>query len=233
MQGFLLADKEEGISSFAVIRRLRRITGVQKIGHAGTLDPFASGLLIIAIGRSHTRQIHEFQALPKRYTGTIQLGRSTDTLDPEGELLEEMPEEIPDLEAKIKEIIPKFTGYVMQTPPSFSAKKVDGKRAYKLARQGDAPILDPVEIYIHDLSLKVIKSGEFPVLEIQCQCSKGTYVRQLAADIAKALGSIGYLATLRRTAIGDYSVDSALNITDDTEKVSQQELFHALPNPGS
>ena len=207
----LLIDKPVGWTSFDAVNflrsKLRRETGNKKIkvGHAGTLDPFATGLLIIAVGRENTKRIDEFQKLPKTYITTLHLGATTDTFDCTGIITENLNKKNP-TESEITTILNNFIGPQLQLPPMFSAKKIDGQRLYKLARQGKEVERQPNEITIYDI--KLIKYS-FPELTFEVQCSTGTYIRTLANDIGQKLGIGAYCQTLRRTRIGDFSVDQA------------------------
>ncbi len=201
-EGFILIDKSPGKSSFYVVKQLRRITGVKKIGHAGTLDPFASGLLILLIGKNYTRQSDSFLNLSKEYHATLFLGKSTDTYDIEGQVTTESSDQ-PSLEA-LKEALSQFQGYVWQTPPMYSAKKMKGKKLYELARQGIVVERPPVQVFMHVELLRY----EYPWVELQVSCSKGTYIRSLANDLGVVLGCGAFLQGLRRTKIGPYTVEN-------------------------
>lgn len=206
---FVLVDKPAGWTSFDVVAKLRSTLKVKKIGHAGTLDPAATGLLIIGCGKA-TKRLEEFQNLSKEYTGEIKLGATTKTDDSEA------PEEnIKDAShISLKDIIAakeKLTGKILQTPPLYSAKHVQGKRAYALARKEkefEIPASE-VEIYSFDIA-----QYNPPVAEFLVQCSKGTYIRSLARDLGEILKCGAYLLSLRRSAIGNYSAGSALNIEE-------------------
>lgn len=211
-EGFLLVDKPIGCSSFQMIYRLRKLCSVQKIGHAGTLDPFASGLLIIGIGKTYTRQLEDMVQLPKTYVGTMVLGIETDTLDSYGQVLNRTVIDSSPLLDKIPNTVSKFIGPISQIPPQFSAKKKEGKVAYQMAQSNQEIQLSAQDIHIYDLCVTPKQLAPFPILEIKTHCSKGTYVRQLAYDIAKDLGTVAYLNSLRRTQIGPYSIKDAISI---------------------
>ena len=207
--GFILIDKPVGPSSFGVIARLRRITGLKKIGHAGTLDPFASGLLLCAIGREATREIEKFVKLDKEYVADVFLGKRTDTFDRQGEtILEYSGEKI--AKKKVKETVASFSGKQEQIPPMFSAKKIKGKKLYELARQGIEVERQPNKIEI--FKIKILKYN-WPKLKIEVKCSSGTYIRSLADDIGTKLGCSAYLEELRRTKIGKFNVKKAVKIS--------------------
>lgn len=217
--GFLLVDKTPGPTSFGVIARLRRITGVKKIGHAGTLDPFASGLLLIAIGRSATKEIARFVGLDKVYEAEIVLGVSSTTLDPEGELTP-VPLPSPNLLIKrLTEAMNRLTGDLNQIPPMHSAVKIDGVRLYKLARKGQEVERAPRPIHVSqfDLMEPPIQDPDGTLrVRARIACSSGTYVRALARDLGEALGTSAYLSALRRTQIGRFHIEDAYTIEDLT-----------------
>ncbi len=203
----LLVDKPGGLSSFGVIRRLRPLLGTKKIGHAGTLDPAATGLLICLVGRAATRLQDRFMGLPKTYTGTLRLGATTETYDAEGAVVETVdasPVTVTD--ADLDAARQRFLGETAQRPPMYSAVKVEGERLYKKARRGETVERSarPVSVYRFDLTERRGDDVDFVV-----ECSKGTYVRTLAHDLGQALGVGAHLAALRRTAIGPFSVAEA------------------------
>ncbi len=212
MNQVLLIDKSAGWTSFDVVAKIRgaakTISGNKKIkvGHAGTLDPFATGLLIVLIG-DETKKQDNYMKQDKEYEATLFLGATSTTGDPEGDIT---PHEckVPDHEG-IVTALETFQGTISQTPPIYSAIKVDGKRAYKLAREGKAPEMKPREVTIHEIELLDYK---FPELKIRVSCSSGTYIRTLAEDIGKGLGCGAYLTALRRTKVGNYNVENALTI---------------------
>jgi tRNA pseudouridine55 synthase len=206
--GFILIDKPVGPTSFGVIARLRRITGIKKIGHAGTLDPFASGLLLCAIGREATREIEKFVKLGKEYEADVFFGISTDTFDREGETTAEYSGQKID-KKKIKAAILSFLGKQKQTPPMFSAKKIGGKKLCDLARKGIEIERAPNDIEI--FSIKILRLS-WPRLKIRLSCSSGTYIRTIAADLGEQLGCGAHLTDLRRTKINGYSVKKAIRL---------------------
>jgi tRNA pseudouridine55 synthase len=222
--GFIPVYKPLNISSFSVVKKVRYIAQVKKVGHAGTLDPFAEGLLLIAIGRNATKNISHFVDLEKEYEFTISFGNETDTLDTEGDIIKTMP--VPEnLFDKLPSILDSFIGTYDQMPPQFSAKKINGKRAYALAREGKHADLKPSKITIKTLTL-LEQSKEKNTCTLRVSCSKGTYVRSLAKDIATALGTAGYVIWLKRTAIGHYSSNQAL----DLDTISLESIEAALFN---
>lgn len=222
-EGFLLVNKPAGMSSFGVIRRLRHITGVKKIGHAGTLDPFATGLLIVAIGKSFTKRIEEMQGLPKEYVTTMVIGAETDTLDRDGKIKRiKLIKNAAVTDKTILDVTGSFVGSFMQEPPQFSAKRIGGKRAYKLARKGQEVSLRKSLVEVTEISLISIQNGIFPECTLKINCSKGTYIRSLVRDISYGLNSCGFTKTLTRTKIGQYDVLDALNLDQmDYETVCQ------------
>ena len=204
----LLIDKPRGWSSFDVVRKLKK--GVNaKIGHAGTLDPLATGLMILATG-PFTKKISEFQDMTKEYTGTIFLGATTASFDRETE-----PEDLMDIsginEEGIINAAKTFVGKILQVPPAFSAIKIDGKRSYKLARKGKAPEMKARELEILEFEITKI---ELPLVYFKVVCSKGTYIRSLANDFGKLLGVGAYLYDLCRTKIGDSKLEDAWQVDE-------------------
>jgi len=201
----LLIDKPYGWSSFQAVKKVKWLLKAKKVGHAGTLDPLATGLLILCTEKK-TKEIESIQGQEKEYTGTITVGATTPSYDMETEPNQTFPFDHITMEL-INETLPKFIGDISQIPPLFSAIKVDGKRAYTLARQGSD----------HELKSRIINIREFeitrfelPEIDFRVCCSTGTYIRSLAFDFGKALGSGAYLSALRRTKIGNYSVENAI-----------------------
>ena len=204
----LLIDKPLDWTSFDVVKRLRRLVKTRKIGHAGTLDPLATGLLILCTGK-YTKRINEFMGQEKEYTGTITLGATTPTYD-----LESQPVNQRDYSGVTEDevagvIARQFTGEIWQTPPIHSAIKKDGKRVYELARQGKEVKLDPRRITIKEFA---ITDFRLPVLSFRVVCTTGTYIRSLANDLGASMGCGGYLSGLCRTRIGEFRVDQAMSI---------------------
>lgn len=202
----ILIDKPKGWSSFKAVRAIRSAVKVKKVGHAGTLDPMATGLLIICTGKK-TRTISEYQGMFKVYEGTITLGKSSPSMDTETETKETKPLTGVTAE-KILAEKEKFTGRIRQVPPMFSALKVDGKPLYKMARQGKEIKREPREIEIYEFDIKKI---DLPDVSFRIKCSTGTYIRSVANDLGNNLGCGGLLSRLRRTAIGSYNVDDAFH----------------------
>lgn len=213
MDEILLIDKPLGMTSFGVVARLRRVLSKQegkkvKVGHTGTLDPFATGLMIIVTGRM-CRRAMEFTKLDKWYEAEIILGTESTTGDPEGEL-SRISGKKPD-EGEIRQVLQKFTGKIEQTPPAFSAVKVNGRRAYQLARAGKKVDIPKRTITIYTLELI---GYDYPVLKLRTHVSSGTYVRSLVADIGKELKTGAYCQNLRRIKIADYDVKNARVLAD-------------------
>jgi tRNA pseudouridine55 synthase len=229
MQGLILVDKPAGWTSFDVVNYIRRIVSSAesvkpksiKVGHAGTLDPFATGLLIVLVGKTWTKRASEFSGLPKTYEATMTLGLKSTTGDPEGELsssVERVKPDLPAMEVSLKQ----NTGTLMQTPPAFSAIKVGGKRAYKAARAGQELKLDPRQVEIKRLELV---SYNYPEVKLISEVSSGTYIRSLVEDIAVSLQSEAYTSELRRTAIGKFKLDDAINVKDLSAESIELSLF--------
>ncbi|MBT3254207.1 MAG: tRNA pseudouridine(55) synthase TruB [Candidatus Marinimicrobia bacterium] len=206
-------DKPMDWTSFDVVRKVRYTTRIKKVGHAGTLDPFATGVLIVLTGKNTKRQ-NEFMDMPKTYDAEILLGNQTDTGDRTGAVVETAP--VPELsEAMILEALSEFKGEIQQIPPMYSAKKVDGQKLYKLARKGKVVERKPSMITIYDIELKSWTSDQ---INICVKCGRGTYIRVLAEDIAQKLGTLAHVKELKRTAIGDYRIEDALSIPEFIEK---------------
>lgn len=207
--GVYPVDKPEGLSSFAIVRRIRKLLGIKKVGHAGTLDPFATGLLIVCVGRPATRLIDRFMSGRKVYRATLQLGVETETQDPEGLVIATRP--VPDLDNdRIETVLSGFLGKSFQTPPPFSAAKYKGKPLYHYARKGIEVKKDPKEIEIFSLSCDWYEPFSHQ-LGITVVCSRGTYIRVLASDIGEKLGCGAHLIALRRLGSGKFSVDKSLD----------------------
>lgn len=205
MEEIIFVDKPSGMSSFGAVARVRRILTQReghkvKVGHTGTLDPFATGLLILLAGKA-TKKAPELTKKDKVYEATIRLGATSSTGDPEGEITE-TGAKLPTRE-EIEAVLPQFRGEIQQTPPAFSAIKVNGQRAYKLARAGKEVEIPSRTVTIYELE---ITSYDAPLLKIRTHVSSGTYIRTLAEDLGKALGCGAYCTELRRTKIADYDI---------------------------
>ena len=202
----ILINKPHGWSSFQAVKKIKYVTKAKKVGHAGTLDPLASGLLIICT-EQQTKGIQAIQDADKEYEGTLVLGATTPSYDMETEPNAHFPTEHI-TEEMVYAIIPQFLGEIDQIPPLYSALKVDGQRAYKLARQGDETVLKSRKITIHSLEFTRI---ELPELDFRVRCTKGTYIRTLVLDIGHALQSGAYMSRLVRTKIGDHHIENSVS----------------------
>lgn len=223
VNGILLIDKPAGLSSFGVVARVRWLLSQQagkkvKVGHTGTLDPFATGLMIVVVGE-YCKRAGEFSKLDKSYEATLRLGATSTTGDPEGEITavsDRHPEE-----RELHQAIERFKGTITQTPPSYSAIKIDGVRAYKLARQGKPVEMPAREVTIH--SLELVSYG-YPEVQLTTHVGSGTYIRTLAEDIGRELRTGAYLTALRRTQVGEYGIGSAMPL----ELATVETLMDAL-----
>jgi tRNA pseudouridine55 synthase len=213
-EGLLLVDKPAGIPSFRLVSQLRRLTGIRKIGHAGTLDPFATGVMVMLLGRKFTRLSDTFLTNDKEYLAEIRLGITTDSYDCDGAITAESPLQ-PEL-PQIEEALTHFQGCVMQLPPIYSAKKVAGRKMYELARKGIEVERTPVavEMTTHLLSY------DYPFLTVRVSCSKGTYIRTIGYDLGERLGCGAHLTALRRLRSGPFPIEECL----DGEKLNQPEF---------
>lgn len=207
MRGFLAVDKPGGLTSHDVVDRIRRVTGVRKVGHAGTLDPMATGLLVVAVGPV-TRLLRYAQGAPKEYVADVRFGIATDSLDADGTEVERSP--MPLSAADVEAVLPRFRGEIQQVPPMVSAIKQGGVRLHVLARRGEEVPREPRTVTIHRLDLLGLRDGDHPVATLRVGCSTGTYVRVLGDDIARALGGRAHLSALRRTRIGALDVGDAV-----------------------
>ena len=205
----LLINKPLHWTSFDAVRKIRNLIRIKKVGHAGTLDPLATGLLIICTGR-FTKKINEYMAREKEYTGSFTLGATTPTYDLESEPVNFKPVENIG-EAAIQKAVAQLTGEIMQVPPAHSAIKIEGKRVYELARQGKEVKIEPRKVTIREFEITKI---EMPVVHFRVVCSTGTYIRSLANDFGELLGCGAYLSSLCRTRIGEFELDRAMTIED-------------------
>lgn len=217
INGWLVIDKPLEMSSAAVVGKVRWLLKARKAGHAGTLDPLATGVLPIGLGEA-TKTMPFIADASKTYEFTIAFGTATNTDDAEGEVVE-TSDHIPS-KAELEALLPQFSGTIQQAPPAYSAIKVDGKRAYALARGGNEVKLAPRPVYIHHIEIIDFSEGS---ATLRIDCGKGTYVRSLARDIARAAGSVGHVAMLRRTRVGPFSEKSAISL----EKL--EDLGHSAP----
>lgn len=212
MQGLLLIDKPEGITSFGVVAKIKWLLGTKRVGHTGTLDPMATGVLPVLVGRPTVLCGHLLDA-KKEYIATVQLGVTTDTLDRTGTVLEQKPVLVD--RAALEAVLSGFVGKQLQTPPMYSALKQGGVRLYDLARQGKAVERQPREIEIYELELC---SFEEDIVKIRVLCSKGTYIRSLADDIGRALGTGAMLTALCRTKTAGFSLAECVSLTELTQQ---------------
>lgn len=221
----ILIDKPLDWTSFDVVRKIRNITRIVKVGHAGTLDPLATGLLIVCTGK-FTKKINEYMGMEKEYTGTFTLGAITPTYD-----LESAPTQFCSYEhlteAQIHQATQEFIGLIMQVPPIHSAIKQDGKPVYLAARKGVDVVLEPRPITIHAFEIEKI---ELPIVHFKVVCSTGTYIRSLANDFGKALGVGGYMSSLRRTRIGHFKVEDAQTMEGFEAAINQLKSLEGQSN---
>ncbi len=219
MQGLLLVDKPAGWTSFDAVNYVRKIVAQAedkkpkqvKVGHTGTLDPFATGLLVLLIGKEYTKRAGELSKLDKTYEVTMKLGETSSTGDPEGEITP-VKDTTPDEKAVLR-ALEGFRGQIEQVPPAYSAIKIDGQRAYKLAREGKAVKIEPRQVTINRLELV---GYTYPEVTLVADVSSGTYIRTLAEDIGKTLKTGAYTTQLRRTKVGTYNLDGAISPKDIT-----------------
>ncbi len=220
--GILNIDKPVGCTSRDVVDRVERVIGPAKAGHAGTLDPLASGVLVICVGKA-TRLIQYVQQMRKQYCALFLLGRRSETDDAEGAVHSLPDAPMPDRET-LDQVLPQFLGEIQQRPPVYSAVKSGGHRAYQLARQGRAPELAPRAVTIHNIR---VERYDYPELMLTIECGSGTYIRALGRDVAAALGTAAVMTALRRTAIGQFHVEDAISL----ENLSLESLPQQLQSP--
>lgn len=211
--------KPKGITSHDVVDKVRKITGIKQVGHAGTLDPLAKGVLVIGIGKD-TKQLNQIVAKEKEYLAEIFLGEFSKTDDAEGEKQKVDGFKIPDLE-KVKKTVSSFKGEIMQRPPQYSAVKVSGTPAYKLARKGIEVELKPREVLIKEIE---ILDYSFPVLKLRVITGPGTYIRSLARDVGKQLKTGAYLSDLERTRVGEFEVNNCLSLEQLAKYLQGKEI---------
>jgi tRNA pseudouridine55 synthase len=218
LHGILLIDKPAGWTSHDVVARVRRLTGQRKMGHTGTLDPMATGLLVLCLGDA-TRLVEYMSGHEKRYEGAITLGVTTATDDAEGGILQARP--VPPFdEAELEMALDRFRGEITQRPPAYSAVKIDGRRAYAIARSGETPRIASRQVTIHEFTARRIAEDR---LSIVVRCSAGTYIRSLARDLGELLGCGAHLSSLRRTHAGRFAVEDAVTL----ETIEQAGTMHA------
>ena len=220
LAGLLVVDKPLGWSSMDVVRRVRRAAGGAKTGHAGTLDPLATGVVVCCLGRA-TKSVDRLMGLVKIYEAIVDLSAFAASDDRESRL-ERVHVETPPTEQQVLDALVRFTGDLMQTPPAFSALHVDGQRAYKLARRGEAVDLEPRAVRIDSIELL---DYQWPEASLRVTCGKGTYIRSLARDLGKELDTGGHLAALRRTAVGEYDLSIAVDEQRLEQPITQADLL--------
>jgi tRNA pseudouridine55 synthase len=216
VDGVLVCDKAAGMTSHDVVARVRRLAGQRRVGHGGTLDPPATGVLVLALGRA-TRLLPFLPTEPKRYLATVAFGAETDTLDAAGTVTATADAAAVD-EAALRAAMAGFVGPQEQVPPMVSAIKVGGERLYAKARRGEQVERAPRPIVVHALELLGFSTGERPLATVEVVCSGGTYIRSLAADLGRAVGTLAHLAGLRRTAVGRFTEDQAHRLEDLAEE---------------
>lgn len=239
MLGALNVDKPAGVTSHDVVARVRRVAATRQVGHAGTLDPFATGVLVVCVGRA-TRLAQFLVGLDKEYLAMVRVGFATDTQDLTGKQITPFKSSKETSLEELRRVVSEFVGPQLQTPPMFSAKKVGGERLYKAARQGKEVAREPAAITIHSIDL--IETEAMPArpnadgtidFNMLVRCSSGTYVRTLANDIGERLGFGAHLAALRRTAVGHFKIEESVTL-DGLERMSYDEVIeHALISPAA
>jgi tRNA pseudouridine55 synthase len=224
--GLVIVDKPGGLTSHDVVARIRRLAGTRRVGHAGTLDPMATGVLVVGVERA-TRLLGYLALTEKQYDATIRLGQSTSTDDAEGEITGGAPAVGVSAETLSAAIV-NLTGEIQQVPPSVSAIKVDGQRAYKLTRAGAAPELKPRPVTVYEFTVTAIRpAGDSLDVDATVRCSSGTYIRALARDLGAALGTGGHLTALRRTRVGGYGLAAARTLDQLAERFEVMPLAQA------
>ena len=218
--GVLVIDKPAGWTSHDVVAKTRGLTAIRQIGHSGTLDPMATGVLVLCLGKA-TRLLEYLTGLPKTYEAGITLGTATDTYDATGTVIDQHP--LPELTAEaLEQTMDAFRGEIMQTPPAYSAIKRNGEAQYKRARRGEEVVLDPRPVTVYELTLLEFDHG---LIRIRITCSAGTYVRSIAHDLGQVLGCGAHLSSLRRLAVGPFGVDQAVMLQQLAEEDWQQWLL--------
>jgi tRNA pseudouridine55 synthase len=226
--GLVIVDKPGGLTSHDVVARIRRLAGTRRVGHAGTLDPMATGVLVVGVEKA-TRLLGYLTLTQKQYDATIRLGQSSSTDDAEGELTKTAPATGLTPET-INKAITELTGEIQQVPPAVSAIKVDGQRAYKLTRAGAAPELKPRPVTVYEFTVTDVRpagDGDLTDVDATVRCSSGTYVRALARDLGDKLGTGGHLTALRRTRVGGYGLDAAQTLDQLADRFEVMPLAEA------
>jgi len=229
MDGLLLVNKPKGMTSFAAVKRIKKLAGIKKVGHTGTLDPSARGLLLVCMGRA-TKLTPFLQELDKTYQGRMVFGVATSSFDEEGELVEEKDASSLDKE-KVKAIFHQFEGKILQTPPVYSAVHWQGERLYNLARKGARIETSPRQVHIYELKLVSYLPGVHPVAEFEVRCSKGTYIRSLCHDIGEASGYGAYQASLCRVRIGPFFLEDATDLKEIEDMAQKGRLNEIILPP--
>lgn len=209
--GFLVVDKPSDVTSTHVVNRVKRATGVKKVGHAGTLDPMATGALVMAVGQV-TRLIRFVQDQPKEYEAVAQFGVATDSLDADGSVLSRQPMDVEP--GDVESVVPRFLGRIHQVPPMVSALKVDGRRLHELAREGQVIEREARPVDVYELEITSVGPGPYPEVGFRVVCGRGTYVRSLADDMARVLGGFAHLRALRRKRIGSLKASEGVTLDD-------------------
>jgi tRNA pseudouridine55 synthase len=225
--GLVVVDKPSGWTSFDVVARMRRVAGTRRVGHAGTLDPMATGVLVVGVGKA-TKLLGHLALTGKVYRGTIRLGETTNTDDAEGEQLAASDASGLD-DAAVLQALQGFRGEIEQVPPQVSAIKVDGKRSYARARAGETVELAARRVTVSRLDLEGLRRGAVTLdLDVEIVCTSGTYIRSIARDLGEALGVGGHLTALRRTAVGPYTLDAARTLEQLVERLDMLPLDEAV-----
>ena len=224
--GLVVVDKPGGMTSHDVVARIRRMAGTRRVGHAGTLDPMATGVLVVGVEKA-TRLLGYLTLTEKQYDATIRLGQSTSTDDADGEITGGAPAK--DVSAEtLAQAVEDLTGEILQVPPAVSAIKVDGQRAYRLTRAGAAPELKPRPVTVYQFTVTAIRpAGDVLDVDATVRCSSGTYIRALARDLGAALGTGGHLTRLRRTRVGGYGLEGARTLEQLAERFEVMPLAQA------
>jgi tRNA pseudouridine55 synthase len=224
--GLVVVDKQAGMTSHDVVARVRRLAGTRKVGHAGTLDPMATGVLVLGLNRA-TRLLGHLTLTDKRYAATIRLGVSTTTDDAEGEVIATAPTGALTDEA-VRQALEAFVGEIDQVPSAVSAIKIAGKRAYARVRDGEVVELPARRVTVHSLEVVSTSLGDAAEVDIEVHCSSGTYIRAIARDLGEALGVGGHLTALRRTAVGPFGIDSARTLDQLAESFAMTPISEAV-----
>jgi tRNA pseudouridine55 synthase len=227
-RGFLLVDKEGGWTSHDVVAKVRRLTGIKKAGHAGTLDPMATGLVVVGLGGA-TRLLRFVQELPKEYIAQVAFGVATDSLDADGAILSREP--MPVTFDEVVSVLPRFTGQIFQVPPMVSAVRLEGRRLYELAREGKIVDRPSRSVEVFELDIVEFSPSDYPAATMRVVCGKGTYIRSLADDIARALGGRAHLTSLRRIRYGSLDVQSSGHRVADLERAAGEDHLDNLVVP--